>query len=237
MKYYNIQSIPEWIYCDTDAIYFRKKEKKGTEKMKESKFKVGDKVIIKDGSKIKNYQGGWIRDMAEYVGRICTISFVAHRSDNSYAYRMKEIDYTWDERGLAPADETIIISKEGNKVTAKCNGLTGIARCNPEDVFEYKTGVMLAIERLFADMDSIKEGDSVVVTDTGHTYSTYTSWVIENIKNKELIAKYKYGETPVKGEKFHVEKIAKHGGWNDMVAFISGISGCYLIGLKGLKKV
>lgn len=229
-----IKEMFDWIYCDTDAIYYKKK---GKEKMKESKFKVGDKVVIKDGSNIKHYEGGWIKDMAEYIGRTCTISFVADRENGDYAYRMKEIDYTWDERGLAPAEDKIIISKEGNKVTAKCNGLTGIARCNPEDVFEFKTGAILAIERLFADMDKIKEGDSVVVTNTGCTYSTYTSWVVDNIKDKVLIAQYKYGETPVKGEKFCVKKVAKHGRWYDDLAYISGVSGCYLIGLEGLKKV
>lgn len=238
-----IKEMINYIYGDIDGqtrcfqTYYKVKEKKGKEKMKESKFKVGEKVIIKDGSKIKDYQGGWIKDMADYIGRKCTISFVSHRHDGSFAYRMKEFDYTWDERGLEPADGTIIISKKENKITAKCDGFTGIARCNPEDDFDFKTGVNLAIERLFENMNIIKEGDWVEVIDPGYTYSTLPNWVSENIKDKTQIARYRYGSSPEKFMEGKVLKIAKHTIFNDLLAYIDGYNGCYAIGIKGLKKV
>lgn len=39
-----------------------------------AKFKVGDKVRILDGSKIKNYTCGWNeQEMGKYIGKIYTI--------------------------------------------------------------------------------------------------------------------------------------------------------------------
>lgn len=229
----------DWIYCDTDATYFRKKEKKGKGKMKEAKFKVGDRVIIKDGKNIGNYRGGWIKAMNEAVGKVYTISFVADPTEfyGSYGYRMKEIDYTWDERGLVLADETIIISIKGNKVTANYNGNQGIARCNPEDYFDIKTGTFLALERLFADMGRIKEGDWVEVIDPGYAYTTLPKWVSENIKDKRKIAEYRYGQAPEKFMEGTVLKIAKHTTFDEDIAYFEGYNGCYVIGMKGLKKV
>ena len=228
-----------WVYGDTYAMYYKTNEKKGTEKMKEAKFKVGDKVIIKDGSKIKDYRGGWIKAMKDEVGKVCTISFVANPTEfyDSFGYRMKEIDFTWDERGLELADGTIIISIEGNKVTANYNGRRGIARCNTEDDFELKTGVAIAIDRLFADMDRIKEDDWVEVVDPGYSYTTLPEWVADNIKDKRKIAEYRYGQAPERFMEGTVLKIAKHPSFDDDLAYFEGYNGCYVIGIKGLKKV
>lgn len=240
-----IKEMINYIYGDNDGktkcfqTYYKVKEKERNRKMKEKKFKVGDKVIIKDGSKIKNYEGGWIKDMSEYIGRTCTISHVCcyNACTDTYGYRMKEIDYTWDERGLALADETIIISIEGKKVTANYKGRSGIARCNPEDDFELKKGVVLAVERLIADMNRIKEGDWVEIVDPGQAYTTLPKWVAENIKDKEKIAEYRYGESAPKYLEGNVLKIAKHTRFDEDIAYVEGHNGCYVINIKGLKKV
>lgn len=67
--------------------------------MSKPKFKVGDKVRILDGSKIKNYIGGWADGMERFIGEIVTIQSVFQRSSMSNSYHIKEHLYTWDERG------------------------------------------------------------------------------------------------------------------------------------------
>ena len=52
--------------------------------MSKAKFNVGDKVRILDGSKIKNYTGGWC--MYDRIGMIATIDDVLHYSDGKVAY-------------------------------------------------------------------------------------------------------------------------------------------------------
>jgi hypothetical protein len=42
----------------------------------------------------------------------------------------------------------VTIDVGGNKVIARCNGKTGVARCHPDDDFSFYTGAKLALERL-----------------------------------------------------------------------------------------
>lgn len=114
-----------------------------------AKYKVGDKVRILDGSKIERHRGGFTSGMKDLVGKICTIADVSSKKDMPI-YCMKEVGYMWDERGLAPADEKIVIYPEGNKVIAKevHTGKTAVAKCNPQDAFDFTTGARLAFDRL-----------------------------------------------------------------------------------------
>lgn len=126
-----------------------------------SKFKVGDKVRILDGSKIKNYAGGWTTKMGRYVGEIHEISNVKHLSSDSTNYRLKGVAYLWDERGLERCgNETIVIYRKDNDVIAldKRTGKKAIANCSQEDTFDFNIGAKLAFERL---MNSNKERISV----------------------------------------------------------------------------
>ena len=119
--------------------------------MSKPKFKVGDKVRILDGSKIKNYIGGWADGMKRFIGEIVTIKSVTRHSPAPNSYRLEEHLYTWDERGLELVKpEKIIIYRNGAEVVAKntTTGKTGIARCNPTDEFDFNTGVKIAFERL-----------------------------------------------------------------------------------------
>lgn len=118
------------------------------------KFKVGDKVKILDGSKIKNYMGGWEPEMKSYVGKVCTIQSV---NPVARAVWLNENDFVWDERGLSLAESSessIRIERYGRKIVAKLYSdekviRTGVAKCNPKDTFDYETGVRLALDRLF----------------------------------------------------------------------------------------
>ena len=126
-----------------------------------SKFKVGDKVRILDGSTIKNYAGGWTTRMGRYVGEIHEISNVEHLSSDSTNYRLEDVAYVWDERGLERCgNETIVIYRKDNEVIAldKRTGKKAIAKCSPEDKFDFNIGAKLAFERL---MNSDKESITV----------------------------------------------------------------------------
>lgn len=113
-----------------------------------AKFKVGDKIRILDGSMFSNYAGGWTYGMREYIGQVATIESVS----GVRGYYMKEIPYKWDERGLELVkEETIVVYRKDNKVIAldKSTGKKAVARCNPVDAFDFTTGAMLALNRLF----------------------------------------------------------------------------------------
>lgn len=126
-----------------------------------SKFKVGDKVRILDGSKIKNYAGGWILKMGRHVGEVHEISNVEHLSSYSTNYRLEGVAYVWDERGLERCgNETIVIYRKDNEVIAldKRTGKKAIAKCSPEDTFDFNIGAKLAFDRL---MNGNKESTTV----------------------------------------------------------------------------
>lgn len=138
------------------------------------------------------------------------------------------------ERCLEKVDELYVVSVSGRNVFVLGNGKMGKARCNPEDKFDLAKGISLALERM---NDEISEGDWVEVVDPGYAYTTYSGWVSENIKDKTMIAEYRYGESVPKYLEGKVIKIDKHHMFDDTLAFIKGHNGYYLICLKGLKKV
>lgn len=126
-----------------------------------SKFKVGDKVRILDGSKIKNYAGGWIPKMGRYVGEVHKVANVVHFPSGSIMYIFKGVTYGWDERGLERCEnETIVIYRKDNEVIAldKKTGKKAIAKCSPEDTFDFNIGAKLAFDRL---MNGNKESTTV----------------------------------------------------------------------------
>ena len=138
-----------------------------------SKFKVGDKVRILDGSKIKNYAGGWTSKMGQYVGKVYKVANVVHLSSDSMNYRLEDVAYVWDEMGLERCgNETIVIYRKGNEVIAldKRTGKKAIAKCSPEDTFDFNIGAKLAFERL---MNSDKE--SIAVEDMRKKLKNYCS--------------------------------------------------------------
>lgn len=69
--------------------------------MTKSKFKVGDKVKILDGSEIENYIHNWAPGMNNYIGAIKTITGIHFcKSCNGYIYDLENSFYDFDERGL-----------------------------------------------------------------------------------------------------------------------------------------
>lgn len=134
--------------------------------MSKAKFKVGDKVRILDGSKIKDYTGGWC--MSDHIGEIHTIKSVDAASyAGRIGYCFTDIHCTYDERGLAPVKpETIVIYRNGNEVIAldKSTGKKAVAKCSSKDEFDFSIGAKLAFERLFRDPHEFKVGDKIIGT-------------------------------------------------------------------------
>ena len=119
--------------------------------MSKPKFKLGDKVRILDGSKIKSYICGWSGGMKRHIGEIATIKSISQCLGAPSHYRLEGYVYNWDERGLELVKpEKIIIYRNGADVVAKntATGKTGVARCNPADEFDFHIGAKLAFERL-----------------------------------------------------------------------------------------
>ena len=137
--------------------------------MKEPKFKVGDKVRVLDGSKIRNYYGNWVNGMTDCVGKVYEVDDVIRISfyyDDRYGYVLKGLSWKFDERGLELAEdeepeERITIYREGRNVIAKneLTGEKGVAKCSPEDEFVFRFGAGLALRRLLS-LD-FKVGDIV----------------------------------------------------------------------------
>lgn len=211
-----------------------------------TKFKVGDRVRVLDGSKIEGYHGSWVPDMEEYVGNVYTIAKI-HPSGSC---RLKDIPFIYDERGLERVGNPgkIVITTDGRITTAKLyqHGeptQKAVATCSPEDTFDFATGAKLALDRLIDAVNNpqIQVGDRVRVVNTGRCYSRSSSWVAEHIADPLLIAKYAYGQC------LGYPGIIKHPGTfrvlciADGWAFIQLAEGydtsCYLVGLAGLERV
>lgn len=114
------------------------------------KFKVGDRVIIKDGSKIEDYVGGWGDGMEEHVGEICTIDEVRKLDGGKDACFMEEYSFAWDSRALEKVNETIAIYRKGQEVHAldKSTGEKAVAKCHTSDTFDFREGAKRAFKRL-----------------------------------------------------------------------------------------
>lgn len=211
-----------------------------------AKFKVGDRVRVLDGSKIECYAGNWVEPMKEYVGNIYTVAKI----QPSGSYRLKDIPFIYDERGLERVVNPgkIIITTDGEITTAKLyrHGeptLKAVAKCSPEDTFDFATGAKLAFDRLIDAVNNpqIQVGGRVRVVNTGKCYSQGSTWVAEHIADPLLAAQYAYGQG------LGYPGIIKHPGTfrvlhiADGLAFIQWIDNCapscYLVGLDGLEMV
>lgn len=70
----------------------------------QTKFNIGDKVKILDGSQIDNYCGDWTPMMNITVGEIATIDCI-RITDKGVGYLTEEIPFIFDERGLELTDD------------------------------------------------------------------------------------------------------------------------------------
>lgn len=120
-----------------------------------SKFKVGDKVRILDGSKIENYTGCWNGAMEDHVGEVYTIKHIdTDWTNGRVSYHLNNVLFNWDERSLELVSEKKIVITtdgkntfatlyDGKKVVSKA-----CASCAPDDKFDFNVGANLAFTRL-----------------------------------------------------------------------------------------
>lgn len=132
------------------------------------KFKVGDKVRVKNG-----LVGGSIYDeiyftygMARLGGKIFTVE---QAGAGGYYYLNDGCGYCWTESMLEPIKENkekLIIYREGNKIIAKYykgdKTVTAEAKCAPEDEFNFEYGAKLAMNRAIEKMKGEEIGYSWV---------------------------------------------------------------------------
>lgn len=115
-----------------------------------------------------------------------------HNGGNKYAgnhclfFRKNDIKLVAE-----PTQETITINRYGNKVVAKYGNKVGVAKCNPEDEFNFETGAKLAFERLFGT--EVKEvnrgakvGEYIKIVDPIMTYGNYKKDDIFKVKSVNI---------------------------------------------------
>lgn len=140
-----------------------------------AKFKVGDKVEILDGSKIKNYAGNFTLPMKKYIGKTMEIAKINTHYKGRTAYCMTETGYMWDERGLklvTDNDKKIVITTDGKTTIAKLYDgknviKTAEAKCCQTDKFDFNTGALIAFGRLTDSELKFEEGLDWKVFKTG----------------------------------------------------------------------
>lgn len=123
-----------------------------------SKYKIGDRVKILDGSNIRDYIADWYdEEMKRYVGTTGVIKdLVAPINAGSVGYHLEGNPYVWDERGLelvvspslyALADNLIAIAQsvEVDPDTGETTGIEALEEAQGD--FEEKAAAVAIVIR------------------------------------------------------------------------------------------
>ena len=163
------------------------------------KFNIGDRVKVLDGSKIENYTCGWA--MKEAIGKegVITNRNVT-RIEKRPSYNIKFDDSAldnwlgtcdFDERGLELVGiNSINFIIVGRRVISQMYDSNGViaeseARCHPDDEFDLKTGINIALDRLLAKT-SLYNGKVVCVENNGFVKFPFTKGKIYNVVDGEI---------------------------------------------------
>ena len=125
------------------------------------RFKAGDKVRVK---KFKERPLHWNREgkMDHLMGKVVKIERESSITRGRYVVYDSKNDCDWriEEDDLEPVNETIVIYRKDREVIAvdKVTGDKAIAKCSPEDTFDFNVGAKLAFDRL---MNGNKENITV----------------------------------------------------------------------------
>ena len=118
------------------------------------KYKVGDKVKIREDLLVEHLYGGraWVtQGMYALGGKIATI-VDANARKGTYCIDLGG-SYVWTAEMFEDMNEqgthrSVTISVVENKVIAYCDNKMGVARCHPDDTFDFFVGAKIALERL-----------------------------------------------------------------------------------------
>ena len=133
------------------------------------RFKEGDKVRVK---KFKERPIGWEIEgkMDHLMGKVVEIKSSTPWGGYNVYDPKHHCEWNFDETDLEPVNETIVIYRKDRDVIAvdKVTGDKAIAKCSPEDTFDFNVGAKLAFERL---MNGNKE--SITVEDMRKRLDSY----------------------------------------------------------------
>ncbi len=118
------------------------------------KYKVGDKVRVRKDLQAGKKYGIFdcLKEHTIHCGEIFTIEEIVGCN-----YRLNNNIYWWSEEMLEEVDEMketvmrverIEIISDGKNVRAICGQKVAVAKCAPEDKFDFFVGAKLALERL-----------------------------------------------------------------------------------------
>lgn len=221
-------------------------------------YKPGDKVKIREWDDLVEVYGmnnyGDIRNpgatfvdlMRKYCGKILTIAKETQKGN----YKMVESGgWCFDPAVFTMEDlrkEVFVAYRDGQEVVGlhKINGETvkkTVAKCHPDDEFDFMVGAKLAMERMKEENQKpdhgLRIGDKVEVVDDGKGYTTYYEW-FKAYNEIELGLRYTYASPVTKGEVGVVKAIHPHIRFGDMVVAIENRGGVvYLVAEEGLRRV
>ena len=113
------------------------------------KYKVGDKVKIREDLKAEHLYGNnaWVtQKMHNLRGKIAHITEVTKYG--KYCIDLDNSEYLWVDEMFEDTSRQVVINVDGNKVIARRGDKYGVARCHPDDDFDFYTGAKLALDRL-----------------------------------------------------------------------------------------
>ena len=123
------------------------------------RFKEGDKVRVK---KFKERPIGWEIEgkMDHLMGKVVEIKGSTTCGEYKVYDPKHHCEWIFGETDLEPVNETIVIYRKDREVIAvdKVTGDKAIAKCSPEDTFDFNVGAKLAFDRL---MNGNKENITV----------------------------------------------------------------------------
>lgn len=157
------------------------------------------------------------------------------------------------ERVIFNDPATIVIWSDKTKTVVKCQ---------PGDTYDHEKGLALCISKkllgnkgnfnevfkkwipeypsVIDDLndDVIRVGSKVEVIQSGLLYSTYKSWVEENVRSKADCEMWEEGSWVRNGYIGRVKTIADHGrGGSEPMAYVDFGGRCAIIEIRGLKKI
>lgn len=154
-----------------------------------AKFKVGDKVIAKNGAPYGITTNGWkgtvVGTRQNPNGHFIIPGDDIEVKDNNTSLIYSVLSKYFD---LVPeCNQKIVITTNGKTTLARLYDgdkavKTAEAKCNPSDEFNFETGAKLAFERLFEEKPKFKAGDRVKIIGNTGVYHYYEIGDVVTVK-------------------------------------------------------
>ncbi|MGN1340513.1 MAG: hypothetical protein ACI4WS_09490 [Oscillospiraceae bacterium] len=158
-----------------------------------NKYKIGDKVRVRKDLEARKIYGtnGFSKSMEKYRGKVVTIFGFNPFCTREYKIREDDGDWNWTDEMFEPVqNEEITITRHGDKVVAKYVKKVGVAKCSPDDTFDFAVGAKLAFSRLMGEPEDkpepkpkFKIGEYVKVISNTRPLHSFPLGSIVTIKN------------------------------------------------------